>query len=51
MDGCQIYGPFWISIIIRQLIFRVPKRGTIIFASTYVYVQALGEQDDGDDCG
>ena len=37
----------------RQLTSRVPKRGTIIFASTYIYiyVQALGEQDDGDDCG
>ena len=29
--------PFWIPIIIRHLIFRVPKKGTIIL--TWVWVQ------------
>ena len=27
MGGCQNYGPFWIPIIIRHLMFRVPKKG------------------------
>ena len=27
MGGCQNYGPFWVPIIIRHLIFRVPKKG------------------------
>ena len=26
--------PFWIPIIIRHLIFRVPKKGTIILTTT-----------------
>ena len=28
MGGCQNYGPSWIPVIIRHLIFRVPKEGT-----------------------
>ena len=27
MGGCQNYGPFWVPIIIRHLLFRVPKKG------------------------
>ena len=27
MGGCQNYGPFWIPIIIRHLIFGVPQKG------------------------
>ena len=27
LGGCQNSGPFWIPIIIRSLIFRVPKKG------------------------
>ena len=26
--GCQNYGPFWIPVIIRHLILRVPKKGS-----------------------
>ena len=26
LGGCQIMVPFWIPIVIRHLIFRVPKR-------------------------
>ena len=28
LGGCQNYGPFLDSIIIRRLIFRVPKKGS-----------------------
>ena len=28
--------PFWVPIIIRHLIFRVPKKGTIIFTTTHL---------------
>ena len=27
MGGCQNYGPFLVPIIIRHIIFRVPKKG------------------------
>ena len=27
MGGCQNYGLFWIPLMIRHLIFRVPKKG------------------------
>ena len=27
MGGCQNYGPFLVPIIIRHMIFRVPKKG------------------------
>ena len=26
LGGCQNYGPVWIPIIIRHLIFRVPEK-------------------------
>ena len=28
--------PFWIPIIVRPLIFRVPKKGTIILTTTHI---------------
>ena len=37
MGGCQNYGPFWIPILIRHLIFRVPQKGTIILTTTHMY--------------
>ena len=36
MGGCQNYGPSWIPIIIRHLIFRVPKKGTTILTTTHI---------------
>ena len=36
MGGCQNYGPFWIPILIRPLIFRVPQKGTIILITTHM---------------
>ena len=27
LGGCQNYGPFWIPIIVRHVIFGVPKKG------------------------
>ena len=36
MGGCQNYGRFWIPIIIRHLISRVPKKGTIILTITHI---------------
>ena len=33
--------PFWIPIIIRSLIFRVPKKRTIILTTTHMYVISL----------
>ena len=41
MGGCQSYGPFWVPIIIRHLIFRVPKKGTIILITTPMNSEAL----------
>ena len=38
MGGCQNYGPFCIPIIIRHLIFRVPKKGIIILTTTQMVV-------------
>ena len=35
MGGCQNYGPFWVLIIIRHLLFRVP--GTIILTTTHIF--------------
>ena len=32
----KIMAPFWIPIIIRHLIFRVPKKGTIILTTTHI---------------
>ena len=32
----EIVVPFWIPIIIRHLIFRVPKKGTIILTITHM---------------
>ena len=34
MGGCQNYGPFWILIIVRHLIFRVPTQWPIILTTT-----------------
>ena len=36
MGGCQNYGAFWVPIIIRHLIFWVPKKGTIILTTTHI---------------
>ena len=35
----KIRVPFWVLNIMRHLPFRVPKRGTIIFATTHVFLQ------------
>ena len=35
MGGCQLLVPFWIPIL-RHLIFRVPKKGTIILTTTHI---------------
>ena len=39
VGGCQNYGPFGVPIIIRYLLFRVPKKGTIILTTTHMYMQ------------
>ena len=35
----KIMVPFWVPIIIRPLIFRVPKKGTIILTTTHVVLE------------
>ena len=30
--------PLWIPIVIRPLIFRVPKKGTIILTTTHIFI-------------
>ena len=30
--------PFWVPIILRHLLFRVPKKGTIILTTTHIYI-------------
>ena len=37
-----IMVPFWIPIIIRQLIFRVPQKGVIILTTTHMISSLLG---------
>ena len=32
----ELGSPFWIPIIIRHLIFRVPPKGTIILTTTHI---------------
>ena len=32
----KIMVPFWVPIIIRHLICRVPKKGTIILTTTHI---------------
>ena len=34
----KIMVPFWIPIIIRHLIFRVPKKGAIVLTTTHIYI-------------
>ena len=34
----KIMVPFWVPIIIRHLLFRVPKRGTIILTTTHMFL-------------
>ena len=36
MGGCQNYGPFLGPNIIRHLLFRVPKEGTLILTTTHM---------------
>ena len=38
----KIMVPFWIPIIIRPLIFRVPKKGTIILTTTHLGFRGSG---------
>ena len=37
MSGCQNYGPFWVPLIIRHLLFRVPKKGPLILRTTHMF--------------
>ena len=37
----KIMVPFWVPIIIRHLLFRVPKKGTIILTTTHVSCQGV----------
>ena len=32
----RVAVPFWVPIIIRHLLFRVPKKGTIILTTTHI---------------
>ena len=42
--GFRVF-PFWVLIIIRHLIFRVPKKGTIILTTVQMVVrQGEGKQ-------
>ena len=34
----KIMVPFWVPNIIRHLLFRVPKRGTIILRTTHIHI-------------
>ena len=34
----KIMVPFWVPIIVRHLIFRVPKKGTLILTTTHIYI-------------
>ena len=36
MGGCQNCGPVLVPIIIRRLIFRVPRKGIIILTTTHI---------------
>ena len=36
----NIMVPDWIPIVIRNLIFRAPQKGTIVLTTTHVYVGA-----------
>ena len=38
----KIMVPFWVPIIIRPLIFRVPQKGTIILITTHVEARMSG---------
>ena len=35
-------APFWVPIIIRHLLFRVPKKGTIILTTTHLGLRGEG---------
>ena len=37
----KIVVPFWILFIIRHLVFRVPKKGTIISTTTHIFILQL----------
>ena len=39
MVGCQNYGPLRVPSIIRPLIFRVPKKRTIILTTTHMFME------------
>ena len=34
----KFMAPFWVPIIIRHLIFRVPQKGIIILTTTHIYI-------------
>ena len=36
----KIMVPFWVPIIVRHLIFRVPKKGTIILTTTHILLRS-----------
>ena len=40
----KIMVPFWIPIIIRHLIFRVPKKGTKVLTTTHLGLSLHGPQ-------
>ena len=42
----RIMVPSWIPIIIRHLLFRVPKKGTIILATTHLGTWTLCLKDE-----
>ena len=39
----KIMVPFWVPIVIRHLIFRVPQQGTTISTATHLAVRKLCE--------
>ena len=42
MGGCQNDGPFWVSIIIRHLLFRVSKGGHNFDNYPYGVIKSTG---------
>ena len=40
--------PFWIPIIIRHLIFRVPNKGTIVLRTLTVSTTEIGDSNNID---
>ena len=42
LGACQNYGPCWIPTIVRRLMFRVPKKGSIFLTTTHDTVKLTG---------